>query len=227
MDELPPPQDIPSRVMDMSGKTIDRLTFEYFAYTENYRTFWVCKCDCGNRALIRRDLVVSGLVHSCGCLYKETRKLVSLKHGMVGTPEYKSWKHMMARCYNPNFVKYQNYGGRGIKVCDRWRNNFENFIEDMGLKPSPDHSIDRLDNNGDYCPENCRWATMREQANNRRTNRRVTINGVTKTVAEWSRAHGIDPQRVYSRLALGWDIHRALNERIRPRRKVNKEALAA
>ena len=126
---------------------------------------------------------------SCGCLQKEisTARVVkyNTKHGRHRTPEYNSWQGMKARCYTKTNPKYKDYGARGIKVCDRWLNSFENFLADMGEKPSPKHSIDRIDVNGDYCPENCRWATIEEQQNNMRKSLRITHNGRTQTITQW------------------------------------------
>ena len=124
-------------------------------------------------------------------------------HGMYGTPEYRSWQHMKSRCFNPNHKNYLDYGGRGIKVCDLWL-NFENFLADMGLKPTAKYSIDRIDNDGDYCPDNCKWSTQKEQSNNRRSNRFITIKNETLTMAQWAEKMGIDKQLIFRRLSYKW-----------------------
>ena len=124
-------------------------------------------------------------------------------HKMTGTSEYKAWKSMKNRCFNPNYQYYSHYGGRGIKVCDRWLNS-DNFLADMGTKPSPKHSIDRIDNDGDYCPENCRWATKAEQDNNKRNNHLITINDVTLTITQWEKKMGYGENVIFMRLKLGW-----------------------
>ncbi len=132
------------------------------------------------------------------------------------SPEYISWRGMNARCKNKGDPNYVKYGGRGIKVCDRWRASFINFLEDMGLKPEPSMSIERKDNDGDYEPSNCRWATTQEQANNRRSSVFIELNGKRQTVAEWSRETGISQQVLHARLKVhGWPLERALTEPVR------------
>jgi hypothetical protein len=117
--------------------------------------------------------------------------------------EYSSWHNMLDRCNNPNNKRYKDWGGRGITVCERW-NVFENFLADMGLKPSPEHEIDRIDNDGNYEPGNCRWAPLLVQANNRRDNHPFTINGRTQTIAQWARESNIDPVKLRRRIEAGW-----------------------
>jgi hypothetical protein len=130
------------------------------------------------------------------------------------TPEYKSWAHMKARCNSETNHKYHLYGARGIKVCDRWLNNFENFLADMGQKPSPLHTIDRIDNNGNYEPSNCRWATKKEQGRNTRTNLLITHNGKTMTLIEWSELSGVNKITLRNRISLyGWSVEKALTKR--------------
>jgi len=132
------------------------------------------------------------------------------KHGMSRTPEHNSWSHMKARCFNPNHKRYADWGGRGITVCDRWKNSFENFFADMGLKPTSKHSIDRIDNDGDYCPENCKWSTKAEQNNNQRTNRLITINFETLTIAQWTKKKGFPLHVISTRLIRGWSEYDAV-----------------
>lgn len=130
-------------------------------------------------------------------------------HGMTGTPTYNVWRNMRARCYNPRCDKYHRYGGRGIEVCGRWRDSFIEFYSDMGDKPAG-RSLDRIDNNGNYSPENCRWSTQEEQCLNKEVNVRVTIDGATRTFIQWCRHLNITPGTVYSRLYKGWDMVPAL-----------------
>ena len=132
---------------------------------------WKCKCDCGKETFVSSSSLRSGNTQSCGCLNKE---LVTT-HGMKNTSEYRSWQSMKDRCYNPNYNQFKDYGGRGIIVCDRWKDSFENFFSDMGPKPSNKHSIDRIDNDGNYELGNCKWSTAREQVRNRRHQRDVKL----------------------------------------------------
>jgi len=134
------------------------------------------------------------------------------KHGQAWkTPEYYIWQAMVQRCTNSAHPSYHKYGGRGIVVCNRWR-AYEAFISDMGKRPSPDHSIDRKDNDGNYEPGNCRWATLVEQANNTRANRILEIDGVSETIADWSRKCGVKPNTIVTRLRAGWSPQRAIAE---------------
>ena len=139
-------------------------------------------------------------------------------HGMSRTPEYQAWKNMKKRCFNPNTKQYSDWGGRGITVCDRWKNSFENFFADMGLKPTAKHSIDRIDNDGDYCPENCRWATNAEQQNNQRTKPLITIGNDTYTIAQWTTEKGYDKSVIHNRLKYGWSDYDAVMTPVRQRK---------
>lgn len=161
--------------------------------TRKYATsiIWKCKCDCGNDVIVQNINLLSGNTQSCGCYQKdrasEVVSTVNKTHGMSNSPEYKSWCSMLTRCVNSNAPNYDHYGGRGIIVCDRWKESFENFYEDMGDRPK-NTSIDRIDNDGNYEPGNCRWATDIEQANNRSTNVKFADG---KTLSETAREIGV------------------------------------
>lgn len=166
---------------------------------------WKCVCDCGRETVQYGQDLKRGKVISCGCWNDEKR----FKHGMANTLVYGVWQQIHQRCGNPKAAGYENYGGRGIKVCERWK-SFENFVADMGVR-SDGYSIDRINNDGDYEPSNCRWATTSQQLNNRRLNRVLELNGERKTIAEWSEQLGIKWDTIRSRVdRYGWTIERAL-----------------
>lgn len=145
---------------------------------------------------------------------------------MKGTSTYNVWCSMRQRCDNPNNQRYADYGGRGIKVCERWQ-KFENFLADMGARPKyPAHTLERRDNDGDYTPGNCRWATYEEQQNNKRNNHRLTYQGETMTVAEWARKLGVRDQLLRVRLHRGWDLERVLSPPIPNDRRRFTEGLS-
>lgn len=178
---------------------------------------WNFICDCGKSIQVNRHDVHTGHTKSCGCLARETtiqRNIEKTKHGRARTIEYGTWAQMKMRCYNKNDKRYNYYGARGIKVCKRWQ-KFENFFSDMGCRPSPEHSLDRIDNNGNYEPSNCRWATDIEQNNNTRSNKRILFDGRTKTLSEWAREYRVHSGTLYSRLQRGWPIEKALIATVR------------
>lgn len=163
---------------------------------------WTCRCDCGNVVDVITQRLRSGKRSSCGCQ--------AAFHGGSKTRTYKIWAHMKARCQKPYMASYQMYGGRGIKVCDRWL-KFRNFLADMGEAP-PDHSIDRIDNEGHYCPENCRWATAKEQANNRRNNIVIAYKDREMTLAQWGEFLNINYETIAWRHKSGMATEKILKE---------------
>lgn len=167
-------------------------------------TFVVCQCSCGKIVVTSLCHLRSGHATSCGCYHDEVRIKVKRTHGMTGTSEYHIWNGLRQRCLNPENDRYHAYGTRGITVCERW-SRFENFLEDMGMRPSAQHSIDRIDNDGPYAKDNCRWATMTEQCNNRRTCVNVTLYGTQKTITEWSRISMVPAEAIRRRLIRGWE----------------------
>ena len=187
--------------IDLTGQRFGRLIVLQRIGTTHYgQPIWACRCDCGNHVHPFGNALRVGLTTSCGCYRKE----VITKHGLSNAgPEYAVWNTMIHRCYNPKIESYPLYGGRGITVCDRWRDSFEAFLEDMGPRPSKTHSIERRDNNGNYCPENCLWATRREQGSNKRNNHILVVHGERLTFAECMRRFNIPKNTLRRRLKLG------------------------
>lgn len=182
-----------------------------------------CRCDCGNELNVRQGALRTGNTKSCGCLNAEQLRTTKrgMKHGLSRSPEYLAHKNMRDRCYSPNDIGYMRYGGRGIRVCDRWLgpHGFENFYADVGPRPSQDHSLGRIDNDGNYEPGNVEWQTRIEQGRNQSTNRLITFRGVTKTLTEWANDLGTNKQTIIRRLEVSkWPLDRALTEPVSPRR---------
>lgn len=180
---------------------------------------WLVRCDCGNESVTFEFKLKGGAVKSCGCGYATLMKNYRRQsHGMSGSVEYRILRGIKQRCLNPNDPRYPRYGGRGIKVCDRWLESFSNFYADMGSRPSPVHSIDRIDNDGHYSPENCRWATPDEQYANQPPPPNSTyleLDGVRATLSHWCAVTGIKRTTIEHRLNKGWDVKRALTTPIR------------
>lgn len=174
---------------------------------------WQCRCSCGTIIETRSCNLLSGDTSSCGCYQKEGTIARSTKHGHASrgelSSEFIAHKNMISRCQNPKASNYPWYGGRGIRVCERWQ-SFQAFYEDMGPRPSSDHSIERDDPNGDYEPSNCRWATRAEQGANKRNNRLLTARGETHHMQEWCRIRGINQRTLWDRLNSGWPVEKAL-----------------
>jgi hypothetical protein len=182
-----------------------------------HKPYQVCECDCGNVMVVVFPQLKSGHTKSCGCLQKQRLTERNTKHSLTGTPEYMVFANMKTRCGNPNIVQYSDWGGRGIRICDRWLDpdtGFANFYADMGPRPSDTHTIDRRDNDGDYCPENCRWATRFEQNRNQRSNVMLTYNGKTQCAADWARELGLPKATVSRRIKAGWTVERALTVQV-------------
>ena len=172
---------------------------------------WLCRCQCGTEKEVAGDFLKRNKSTSCGCYQKEKMHWIQLS-GISHTPEYTTWMSMLSRCENPNDAAYKHYGGRGITICDEWH-DINNFIADMGKKPSG-KSLDRIDVNSHYNKNNCRWATPKEQQNNRRNNIVLTINGISKTLSEWSKETGICHKTLDSRFRRGWNPVDILNTSI-------------
>lgn len=200
----------PSTIEDLTGRVYGRLTVLRFAGKKaNGNPLWLCRCECGTERTIIGSSLRSGRQQSCGCWNKERIR----RHGKCKTPEYVIWAGMKQRCRNPLAGSYRNYGGRGIAVCERWsgRRGFESFLADMGPRPSPQHTIERINNELDYSPENCAWALPEQQANNKRTCRYLTHDGCMMTIAQWARHVGLEYKTLFDRLKHGWEVAEALN----------------
>lgn len=201
--------------IDLTGERFGRWTVIDRAGAE---FAWNCKCDCGTRKKVGAQSLRRGDSTSCGCFQREefAKKRYRLTHGAAGidrAPEYSVWSSMKDRCGNPKTKNFGDYGGRGIKVCERWL-SFENFADDMGPRPEG-HSIERRDNNGNYEPGNCFWATRLEQNRNTRRNRFLTHNDETKCITEWTALKGFKENTIRQRLFMGWEVSRAIETPIR------------
>jgi len=211
---------------DRTGQRFGRLTvIRCVGTTESNhpRLVWECQCDCGTTANLTTDSLTSGKANSCGCYMKERAAAANTTHGHAShkgkrSSEYYSWSNMIDRCERTTNHAYPRYGGRGITVCNEWH-SFETFLSDMGLKPFPRATIERKNNNGPYCKDNCEWATYRDQANNRRSSRIVTYQGESMTLMEASRRTGLHESFLRRRLAKGMTIDEAVAA---PRRAINR-----
>lgn len=199
-----------SKIDDLTGKRFGRLTVIGIKETNTRKTYWTCRCDCGNLKDVRSDSLKAGRIKSCGCLKQEQDVKNLVSPSMVksqnagfkrsGTRLYVIWQNMKSRCYNPHDVRYCRYGERGITVCDQWKDDyiaFNNWAIENGYKESL--TIDRIDNDGSYSPENCRWVSNKEQARNRSTNISITIGNSKRTLTEWCEIFDLDFKNVCSR----------------------------
>lgn len=194
-----------SKIIDLTGQKFNKLTV--IGIASRNPLYWKCRCDCGNTVNVRTSNLKRGMVKSCGCLHHKGNP----KHHLSNTRIYRIYKKMMRRCYSPDEPAYKNYGARGISVCDEWKESVENFFEwSIANGYSNELTIDRIDNDGDYCPSNCRWTTAKIQNMNRRSNIDITINGKTKTLTEWACQFGVPYKRVYARIQSGWSVLDAL-----------------
>ena len=199
-----------AKSVDLTGQRFGRLTVLGKSNTRIYgrQLAWDCYCDCGAIKPLQTSVLKSGGTRSCGCLRRECKPPDLTTHGMSHYSGIKTWQGMLSRCNKPTDKDYARYGGRGIKICDRWLDP-RNFADDMGDKPAG-CSLDRIDPNGDYCPENCKWATSAEQGANKRNNRKITHDGQTLHLSEWCRRLGVKPSTVLNRLNSGMDPSNAL-----------------
>lgn len=206
------------KIKDISGKKFGRLLA---VKLNGVRTIhgmeWECKCECGSIAHVVATRLITGHTRSCGCLQHEAAKLPkNVTHGhtrnsnKASSSEYHIWSSMKQRCGNPKNASYSRYGGRGISFDPKW-SSYEAFFADMGARPSPSHTLDRIDGNGNYTKQNCRWATHLEQQNNRSGTRRIVFMGEALTSSELSRRHGISASVIRDRIDAGWTVERAVS----------------
>lgn len=203
-----------AKLIHLLGKRFGRLLVVGGPHREDRKSHykWLCQCDCGKTKLLVGHDLRRGHVVSCGCFSREAASIRNATHGLLKKhmATYNVWRGMKRRCYDPNNIAYQNYGQRGISVCARWRNDFAAFFKDMGAKPKGMH-IDRIDNSRGYEPGNCRWTTPKQNNRNRRSNRLLTINGVTKPMVDWAEQAGfVSGDTVGDRLARGWSAEDAV-----------------
>lgn len=207
------------KVKNLIGQKFGRLTVvELDKFNKRSGVYWVCECDCGNINTVRSDSLTSGNTKSCGCLASEQRIIngkSNAKHGMKGSKIYNSWQAIKKRCYNKKYENYNRYGGRGIKVCDEWLNDFVSFYNwsiENGYKE--DLTIDRIDNNGNYEPNNCRWVTTKIQNRNTSQNIIITFNNKTQCLTDWAKDLGMNRAVLNYRIKKGWSIEKAFTEPI-------------
>lgn len=193
----------------LQGQRFGRLlVIERQGSDKHQKSIWLCQCDCGAETRVGTTALRQGKSRSCGCYSADLLRARNRSHGQAGTRTYRIWQAMLNRCRNEKTIQYANYGGRGIEVCSRWH-SYESFLRDMGECPPGDHSIDRIDNDGNYELSNCRWATRKQQNRNKSSNRVITFNGVSKLLCEWASDLGIDQASLRERL-VKWSLEGAL-----------------
>jgi hypothetical protein len=196
---------------NLVGQTFHYLKVFQYAGKKHNASLWLCLCKCKQFTVVQGKSLKAGTSRSCGCFQLERLATYATKHGQAGKTTYGIWANLKQRCFNPKTRAFLWYGGRGITVCDRWL-KFKNFLADMGERPSKEHSIDRIDNDGDYCPENCKWATRQEQANNTRNTRFFVVNGKRESLSNLCRLYNKNYAAVITRLKRGYTIEQALNK---------------
>lgn len=204
------------RLIDLTGQRFGRLTVteraaDYVSPKGHHKVQWRCQCDCGNEVIVRGSSMRGNITQSCGCLHNELCAERKTVHGLCYTRLNRIWQSMKSRCYNSKQKRYAKYGGKGITICEEWLHNFQAFYDwAMANGYRDDLSIDRIDGDKGYYPENCRWASNKEQTRNRSITRRITINGETRPLMEWCEQLGKKYKIILKRLSRGWTPEEAL-----------------
>ncbi len=201
------------------GQPFGRWTIAGPIISHGRKTLVLCECQCGTKKTIRTDALSSGDSMSCGCWAREFHKDRLTTNDLSRTTEYRTWWHIIDRCYNPDNPSYDDYGGRGIGVCDRWRYSVEDFVLDVGKRPSPDLELDRINNNGNYEPSNVRWTTRTVQARNTRRNRHAEFNGIIMCLSEWCEILGVSRETIRTPLNRGCKFQDIIRDILRRKRE--------
>ena len=215
-----------AKLIDLTGQVYERLTVikrvdDYISPSGDRKVQWLCKCKCGKEVIVTGNNLRKGNSKSCGCYNRELLAKINLTHNASNTRLYHIWICMKDRCYNPKNKKYKDYGGRGIIICDEWINDFEafaNWAYDNGYIENASRgecTIDRIDVNGNYCQQNCRWVNQKVQTNNKRNNHYITYNGETHTVTEWNNILGYKKGVLSRRIFSGWSIEDAFTKPVK------------
>jgi hypothetical protein len=200
------------KALDLVGKKFNRLLVVKKAGRKNYKVMWECVCDCGNTTFVNTFYLINSKIRSCGCLHKEQLIERNTTHNQRHTKLYETWKKMRDRCNRPNATQYKDYGGRGIKVCEEWDKSFQAFYDWSYANGYDDNlTIDRIDNNKGYSPDNCRWATYKEQMRNKRTNHIITYKNQPQCISKWCEELNLSYSAVTGRLRRGWSVEKALS----------------
>lgn len=198
------------KLVDLTGRAFGRLTVSSRSGTVGTKPTWNCRCSCGKTVIVKSPHLLNGHTASCGCLRREITKQTATTHGLSRTPTYRIWKGIKRRCYNKNERCWKHYGGRGIEVCKRWRFSFLNFLADMGERPAG-MTIERINNDGPYRPNNCQWIERWKQNRNQRSNRKIKVGNETKLLCEWAEGLGCHLNTILGRLRMGWSERDAVS----------------
>lgn len=215
------------KVIDITGRRFGRLVvLQQAEQSQSGDIRWLCQCDCGKITTVRGSCLRSGHTQSCGCYQRERTGNANRRHGETDSRIHHEWAAIKARCYNPKNKRYNRYGGRGITLCPEWRESFEAFrYWALANGYRDDLTIDRIDNDGNYCPENCRWATQKEQQNKRSNTKKVEYKGETRSLKQWAEKYGIRYATFYRRLRDGWSFEDALTMPLQHQKKAKELGL--